>query len=184
MGSRPLAVPFLVAMLATLVPLESRAGVSPSFAVRPNTVSVSGGQALLTVRSLGTDVLTNGFQFRFTFDGPLGTVTATTGPPIVHSATLVPSDFAVAGVGTNLIVVNYLAGPKVWAAGETIALRATFTLTPATERSVEVLFHSSNGPEGPGDTLAFVTFPVLPRGAAGLLRRVIASLGRLGPGPL
>ena len=62
-----------------------------------------------------------------------------------------------AAVGTNLIIVNYLAGPKVWAAGETIALRATFTLTPPTERSVEVLFHSeSNGPEGPGDTLAFV----------------------------
>lgn len=157
--------PFLIALLATLVPLEARAAVSPYFAVRPNTVSVSGGEALLTVRSLTTDTLTHGFQFAFTFDPGLAGVSVATGALTVRSATLVPTDFTVIGSGTNVVSVFFTAlSDKVWAAGDTVSLRATFTVTPRVETSVGVTFNSSNGPAPPdgGDTLAFVTFPSFP----------------------
>jgi hypothetical protein len=163
MRRRLAALALAAATLATAAPPDARAGVTPFFAVRPNTVAVTGGQALLTVRNTTTDLITPGFQFRFVFDGPIGGVTATTSPAIVRSATLLPSDFVVAGNGTNEIVLNYVnPAAKPFGAGETVAVRVTLTLAPATEAAVDVSFFSSNGPVLPGETLAFVTFPSFP----------------------
>jgi hypothetical protein len=153
---------WLLGMLVAAVPADAGTPpISPVLAIRPNTVAVSGGQALLTVRNTAEGVIPAGFQFRFVFDAPLGGVTVATATPIVRSALLVPADFAVAGSGTGEIAVNYIGAPKVFAAGETVSVRATFTLTPATETSVGVQFFSANGPVS-GDTLAFVSFPSFP----------------------
>lgn len=89
---------WLLGMLLAAVPADAGTPpISPVLAIRPNTVAVSGGQALLTVRNTAEGVIPTGFQFRFVFDAPLGGVTVATATPIVRSALLVPADFAVAG---------------------------------------------------------------------------------------
>jgi hypothetical protein len=113
----------------------SSTNITPVVTVSPSSLPANRSVEIYLIVSNGnatsTKQIQSGDAFTITMDGGLSNAYGFPLSPLVNSATLVPGDFSVAGAHGLQIVITYTnATPKVFAPGDTLSLRVSFT-TPA-----------------------------------------------------